>query len=87
MARQGNDDIHTNSPLWVNGSDIYAITINLRDNSCYIGRFDTNLNTQAKSSVKVHASATVIVQQGRLLTQREDGSPLMLNPESLSEER
>jgi hypothetical protein len=40
---------------------------------------------QAKSAVNVHPSATVAIQQGRLLTQREDGSALILNPADLTE--
>jgi len=83
MARQGDDDIQTNSLLWVNGSDIYAITIDLSDNSCYLGRFNSNLILQAKSEVKVNPNASVAVLQGRLLTQGEDGSVLMLDPASL----
>ncbi|MDR0487696.1 MAG: hypothetical protein LBG91_05570 [Treponema sp.] len=85
LAGQGDDDLHSESLLWINGSDIYAITVNLSDNSCYLGRFNANLALQAKSAVKVHAAASVAVQQGRLLTQREDGSALILNPADLTE--
>jgi hypothetical protein len=85
MARQGNDDIKTGSLLWVNGNDLYAIIIDLANNQCYLGRFNTNLELQAKSIVKVHPESSVTIQQGRLLTQREDGSALALNPTDLSE--
>jgi len=85
MAKQGDDDIRTGSLLWVNGNDLYAITINLADNKCYLGRFDTNLALQAKSAVTVHQEASVTIQQGRLLTQKEDGSVLILNPSNLTE--
>jgi hypothetical protein len=87
MARQGDDDIQTGSLLWVNGNDIYAITVDLRNNHCFISRFDTNLVQQARSSVRVHPQASVSIQQGRLLTQRDDGSPLVLNPADLTEIR
>jgi len=87
IARQGDDDIMTGSLLWVNGVDLYAITVDLSSNSCYIGRFNTNLVIQSKSSVKVHPNASVTIQQGRLLTQREDGSVLVLNPADLTEMR
>ena len=87
MAKQGDDDIKSGSLLWVNGNDLYAITINLADNKCYLGRFDTNLIVRAKSAVTVHPEASVTIQQGRLLTQREDGSVLMLNPADLTEAR
>jgi len=85
MARQGNDDIKSGSLLWVNGNDLYAIVVDLAKNKCYIGRFNTNLELQAKSAVTVHPESTVIIQQGRLLTQREDGSALSLNAADLSE--
>jgi len=87
MAKQGDDDIKSGSLLWVNGNDLYAVTINLADNKCYLGRFDTNLILRAKSAVAVHEQASVTIQQGRLLTQREDGSVLMLNPADLTEMR
>jgi len=87
ISRQGDDDIMTGSLLWVNGNDLYAITVDLSNNSCYLGRFNTNLVLQTKSSVRVHPSAAVTIQQGRLLTQREDGSVLILNPTDLTEMR
>jgi len=85
MAKQGDDDIITGSLLWANGNDLYAITADLGNKKCYLGRFDTNLALQAKSEVTVHQEASVTIQQGQLLTQREDGSPLILNPANLSE--
>ncbi|MCL2196291.1 MAG: hypothetical protein FWB77_01620 [Treponema sp.] len=85
MARQGQDDILTGSLLWVNGNDLYAITTNLSTGECYLGRFNTNLELQAKSIIKVHTGASVTIQQGKLLTQNTDGSPLILNPMDLTE--
>jgi len=85
MTKQGNDDIMPGSLIWVNSSNLYAITVDLGSNSCYLGRFDTNLVLQAKSSVKVHPQASVAFQQERLLTQREDGSALILDPANLTE--
>ncbi|WP_461257903.1 P83/100 family protein [Treponema sp. R80B11-R83G3] len=85
MARQGNDDIKAGSLLWVNGNDLYAIVIDLEKNKCYIGRFNSNLEVQAVSSVAVHPESTVTIQQGQLLTEREDGSALLLNPADLTE--
>lgn len=85
MAKQGDDDIKTGSLLWVNGNDLYAITVDLSDNSCFLARFDINLVLQAKSTVQVHPDASVTIQQGRLLTQRSDGTTLLLNPTDLTE--
>jgi hypothetical protein len=87
MAKQGDDDIQMGSLLWVNGSDLYAITVDLSNKNCFLGRFDVNLALQAKSAVRVHPEASVTIQQGRLLTQRDNGSALMLNPADLTEVR
>jgi len=83
MAKQGDDDIRSGSLLWVNGNDLYAITA--ESNNCFLGRFNTNLEMQAKSSVQIHPNASVTIQQGRLLTQRPDGTALILNPADLAE--
>ncbi|MCL2230263.1 MAG: hypothetical protein FWC01_04150 [Treponema sp.] len=85
MAKQGDDDILTGSLLWVNGSDLYAITVHEGKN--YIGRFNTELVIQSRSAVEVHPQAGVTIQQGRLLTQRANGSPLALDPANLTEVR
>ena len=84
MARQGEDDIKPGSLLWVNGQDLYAITIDLETEECFLGRFNSDLVLQAKSSEKVHPEAGVSIQQGHLLTQRDNGSPLILNPVDLT---
>jgi hypothetical protein len=83
MKAQGNDDIHPQSLLWLNGTDLYAITV--ADGTPYLGRFDTVLSRQARSAVAVHPFATVFFQDGQLLTQRQDGSALALNPQTLEE--
>jgi hypothetical protein len=87
MAKQGDDDMQTGSLIWVNGNDLYAITLDHVTGKCSLGRFNTDLAIQAKSAVNVHPSASVTIQQGRLLTQREDGSALMLNPADLTESK
>jgi len=85
MARQGVDDIRPGSLLWVNGNDLYAITTDVSNNRCYLGRFNTNLELQAKSAAQVHPGASVTIQQGKLLTQNTEGAPLILSPSDLSE--
>jgi len=85
MARQGSDDIKPGSLLWVNGNDLYAIVIDNAKKQHFIGRFNTNLELQAKSTVTVHPESSITIQQGKLLTQREDGSALSLNAADLTE--
>jgi len=85
MAKQGDNDIQTGSLLWVNGNDLYAITVDLNSKLCNLGRFNTNLGMEARSTVNVHPEAGVSIQQGRLLTQRPDGSAMALNPTDLTE--
>jgi len=84
MSKQGDDDIMTGSLLWVNASDLYAITVDLKTKNCYMGRFDVNLALKAKSTVRVHPSASVTIQQGRFLTQDEKGNAIILDPADLS---
>ena len=85
MAKQGNDDLHPNSLLWVNDNDLYALTNTLSDGKIYLGRFDANLNIKAKSKIEVHPNASVSIQKGNLLTQRSDGSAVILHPADLTE--
>ena len=87
MAKQGDDDLHPNSLLWINGSDIYAITANLDNGKFYLGRFNTSLDLQAKSEISVHPNAAVSIQQGNLLVQKEDGSSALLDTASLKEKQ
>jgi hypothetical protein len=85
MAKQGDNDIHPSSLLWVNGSDLYALTVS--DGKIYLGRFDTNLTLRARSVIEVHPNASVSIQNESLLTQRGDGSPAILESASLLEKK
>jgi hypothetical protein len=82
MLKQGEDDISQNSLLWINGSNLYAITVVNGKN--YLARFDTNLARQAQSTVEVHPYASCIFQGDRVLTQKADGTPLLLNGQTLN---
>jgi len=84
IAKQGDDDIQTGTLIWINASDLYAITVDLNTSKCYMGRFDTNLALKAKSAVTVHPSASLTIQQGKLLTQDETGAAIILDPADLS---
>ena len=81
MMKQGDDDINQNSLLWVNGSNLYAITV--VDGKNYLARFNTSLVKQAQSAVEVHSLASCIFQGDRVLTQKTDGTPLLLNGQTL----
>lgn len=85
MAKQGSDDIHPSSLLWITGQEIYALAA--AEGKAYLARFDTDLVRRARSAVPVHPFASVAVREGVLLTQREDGSALVLNPSDLVERR
>ncbi|MDR0476087.1 MAG: hypothetical protein LBH43_20770 [Treponema sp.] len=85
MVKQGDDDIAPTSLLWASGSDLYAISSS--GGNLYIARFNTNLERQARSSVTVHPFAAVSFFDGNLLTQRSDGTALVLNPGDLTERR
>jgi hypothetical protein len=86
MLLQGDDDISPNSLLWINGGDIYAISS--AGGNFYLARFNNGtLAREARSSVQVHPYATVSFTGGILLTQRTDGSALVLNPRDLTEQK
>jgi actin-related protein len=81
MAKQGDDDIHPQSLLWINGNNLYAVTVVGGKN--YLAKFDMNLTKQLQTAVEVHPYAACIFQGDRILTQKADGSPLMLNAQTL----
>jgi hypothetical protein len=85
MAAQGDDDIHPRSLLWVNGSDIYALTVSA--DGLFIGRYNTSLARQARSSVTVHPFATVTFHDDVLVTQNTDGQAVVLNAQNLTERK
>jgi multidrug efflux pump subunit AcrA (membrane-fusion protein) len=85
MVYQGDDDIHPNSLLWINGSDIYAIT--LYNGGLYLARFNSQLARSARSTIAVHPYASAFFQDGMVFTQRADGSALILNAGDLTEVR
>ncbi|GHV54318.1 hypothetical protein AGMMS49579_14640 [Spirochaetia bacterium] len=83
MAFQGEDDIHPNSLLWINGGDIYAVT--LFEGGLYLARFNSQLARSARSTITVHPYAGVLFQDGMVITERADGSVLVLNAKDLTE--
>jgi pyruvate/2-oxoglutarate dehydrogenase complex dihydrolipoamide acyltransferase (E2) component len=83
MLRQGDDDIHPGSLLWVSGSDLYAIT--LSKGVLNLARFNTDFAIQAKSAIAVHPYASVTFYENRLLTQYSDGRAAILDPKTLDE--
>jgi hypothetical protein len=84
MSKQGDDDIHPASLLWISGEDLFAITVN-PEGALYLARFDANLSRQALSRVAVHPNASVSFQENMVLTQRTDGSAVILNSRDLLE--
>ena len=85
MLKQGDDDIVPQSLLWNNEQDLYAV-INTGGN-LYLARFNTDLALQARSSMTVHPFASALFYNGFVITQRADGSAVLLNPKDLSEKR
>jgi hypothetical protein len=83
MAKQGNDDIAPDSLLWIRGNDLYAITSAM--GNLYLARFNTDLVLQAQSTAAVHAFAAPTFNGDTILTQRSDGSLIILDGGSLKE--
>jgi Skp family chaperone for outer membrane proteins len=83
-VEQSDEAISSNSLLWVEGTDLYAL---LGDGkTSYIARFDTNLKLQAKSSVPVHPFASVLLHKKMIVTTSNNGDALFLNPLDLTEQ-
>jgi hypothetical protein len=83
IANQGTDDIHSQSLLWVNGTNLYAITVS--GGGLYLARFNTDLARQARSTITIHPWASVTFQGDMIITQRADGSAVILNSRDLTE--
>jgi hypothetical protein len=84
MVNQGADDIHPQSLLWINGESLYAITVS--GGSLYLGRFNTGLVREAQSSAAVHPYGAPGFEGNRVLIQKTDGTPAILNGTTLQEE-
>lgn len=85
VLHQGEDEIHRESLLWVNGSDLYGIIVS--EGNCYLARFDTALTRQAQSEIRVHPYGTLLFQENMLSTQDVDGKAVILDPIDLIEGR
>ena len=85
MARQGEDDIHSGSLLWVNGSDIYAIASTA--DGLFLGKYGADLARKARATVKAHPFATVTFQGDVIVTQNTDGQAVILNSSDLTERK
>jgi hypothetical protein len=83
LSAQGDDDIHPQSPLWVNGADLYAITV--AEGDAYLGRFDVELERQARSAGPIHPLGALLFRDGLIFTQRPNGSALILDARTLRE--
>ncbi|MDR2048504.1 MAG: hypothetical protein LBP69_03540 [Treponema sp.] len=81
MIRQGDDDIHPQSLLWNNGADLYAVIV--ADGKNYLARFNTNLEKQSQTAVEVHPYASCVFQGDQVLSQKADGTPLLVNTQTL----
>jgi len=85
MVKQGDVDIAGTSLLWVQGQDLYALA-NLAG-KLYLARFNKDLQMQSRSVIEVHPYASVLFYGDTLLTQKLDGSPVLLNSKDLTEKR
>jgi hypothetical protein len=85
MAKQGDDDIHGGSLLWVNGSDLYAIAST--SEGLFLGKYGTDLARKARATVQAHPFATVTFQDGVIVTQNADGQAVILDSGDLTERK
>ncbi len=85
MLKQGDVDIGSSSLLWIQGNDLYALANTA--GKLYLARFDQELQLQSKSAAEVHPFASVLFYGDTLITQKIDGSPLLLNSRDLTEKK
>jgi hypothetical protein len=85
ITRQGEDDIHPQSLIWVYNDKLYAIAGS--GSSFYLTRFNANLAREAQSSIPVHPYGSPNFQGDTILIQRGDGSVAILNTTNLTEKR
>lgn len=77
MTKQGADDIHAGSLVWINGAELYALVS--AGGKLYLARFDKNLAKLAQSTVAVHPFAAPLFQGDAVTVQAVDGTPVLLN--------
>jgi hypothetical protein len=81
IKAQCETDIIENSPLWISGTNLYAlITV---DGATHLARFNLDLAQQAVTRSGIHPKANVIFAGNRLLVQGPDGGIMSLDPASL----
>ena len=82
MTAQGEDDIQDQSPIWLQGEDLYAIVAG--GDGLRLGRFDQDLKRLALSSVKVHSWASPTFPENLVVIQKADGAVIVLSATDLS---
>lgn len=81
MLKQGDDDIHEESPVWISGENIYALAVS--GGAARLALFDKELKRKAVSEARVHPYASLRFAEGAVLTQAADGAPIVLNAADL----
>jgi len=84
VMKEGKDTISAESLLWVQRENLYALTASGEDR--FLARFNLALVLQAQSTVPVHSYATPFFDEDLLLTQRADGSVVVLDTLTLKEQ-
>ena len=85
MVSHGDDDIAPGSLLWLNGQDLFAVVST--GGNHYMARFNSNMVLQNRSTMTVHPFASVLFYGSSILTQRADGSAVLLNSQDMTERR
>lgn len=84
MIRTGNNDVHPDSDLVVQGQNVYAA---VKDGNRYrLGLFNLTLELVRQSAVEIRPQTAIQLQGQRLLVQAPDGRALFLNPQTLEQQ-
>ncbi|MEW5816169.1 MAG: P83/100 family protein, partial [Spirochaetota bacterium] len=77
IKTKGSDSIFESSIVKINGPDIFAV---VKDGSGWvIGKFDRNLSLKTRSNLKVEPYTAMIIKDGILFVQADNGEIISLN--------
>jgi len=81
VINQGNYDVFSDTDLFLDGNNIYAIV--RENNKWYVGRFNSELVLQVRSELEVLSYTPLQLNNGILYVQLNDGRVVPLDPGTL----
>ena len=83
IIKESNETIAANSVLVQDGNSYYCV---IQDSDAFVvGKFNTELENQLKSPVRVRPSTPITVTQGGIIVTSATGTPILLNKTDLTQ--